>query len=569
MSKNKGVSKDVQTPQFLEKKPQNVQTQNLNSRLKQPDLNRKLLTMPIDAKYKAVLGPDTDSLVAYLKHKKKKEKAIQKLKESGKIQIVKEPKLSIDKSLPQGIYETEEGKLKDISGKIIRLNGQAKSLKINQEKQKHEKVQEMLKIQNNLKDALNDKGRFLDKNVTIQSSNIKRQKRKLLAFNFIENGNKDVEQVQQQTSIQIENQDEEKVLEKDIQNLTTTITTTNQTNFKRVCVKRKHHDPIPNIEWWDIPLFPENQANYIPINIENEQEHKQPATAHTQEEIQRNITFLEQLQYTDTNILLDKITKLLEHPKPFVISELVQNREKAALPSFLTKKERKKRLRKLRMDIQKEKQDKIRLGLQKPSPPRITLQNMMAILGAEAQIDPSKAEQEVRRQIQARLDKHIKQNEERKLTKEQRGDKLKLKWQKDSAQEIRVAVFRIDDDLSSTNLESKKLKFKVDMNAQQVSLQGVCLIASQNGQQLVPSIVVAEGGPKGIKFYKKLLLNRIKWRCNDQKSGCTLVWEGVSKQHAFNKWKTIEIKNEAEGKRILAEKGVEQFWDLAMNNHQN
>ncbi|CAD8148974.1 unnamed protein product [Paramecium octaurelia] len=567
MSKNKGVSKDVQTPQFLEKKPQSHQSQNLNPRLKQPDLNRKLLTMPIDAKYKAVLGPDTDSLVAYLKHKKKKEKAIQKLKESGKIQIVKEPKQSIDKSLPQGIYETEEGKLKDISGKIIRLNDQAKSLKINQERQKLEKVQEMLKIQNNLKDALNDKGRFLDKNVTIQSSNIRRQKRKLLAFNFIENGNKDAEQVQQ-GSIQIENQGEEKekVVEKDTQNLTTT---TSQTNFKRVCVKMKHHDPIPNIEWWDMPLFPEYQANYIPINIENEQEHKQPATAHTQEEIQRNITFLEQLQYTDTTILLDKITKLLEHPKPFVISELVQNREKAALPSFLTKKERKKRLRKIRMDIQKEKQDKIRLGLQKPSPPRITLQNMMAILGAEAQIDPSKAEQEVRRQIQARLDKHIKQNEERKLTKEQRGDKLKLKWQKDAAQEIRVAVFRIDDDLSSANLESKKLKFKVDMNAQQVSLQGVCLIAAQNGQQVVPSIVVAEGGPKGIKFYKKLLLNRIKWRGDDLKPGCTLVWEGVSKQHAFNKWKTIEIKSEAEGKRILAEKGVEQFWDLAMNNHQN
>ncbi|CAD8064217.1 unnamed protein product [Paramecium primaurelia] len=562
MNKNKGVSKDVQTPQFLEKKPQ-----NLNPKLKQSDLNRKLFTMPIDAKYKAVLGPDTASLVAYLKQKKKKEKAIQKLKDSGKIQIIKEPKQTIDKSLPQGIYETEEGKLKDISGKIIRLNDQAKSLKINQERQKLDKIQEMLKIQNNLKDALNDKGRFLDKNVTIQRSNLKRQKRKLLAFNFIENGNIDKEQVQQ-TSVQIQDEEKDKVQvqEKEIQNLTTTSV---QTNFKRVCVKMKHHDPIPNIEWWDVPLFPEYQANYIPINIESEQEHKQPATAHTQEEIQRNITFLEQLQYTDTNILLDKITKLLEHPKPFVISELVQNREKAALPSFLTKKERKKRLRKIRMDIQKEKQDKIRLGLQKPSPPRITLQNMMAILGAEAQIDPSKAEQEVRRQIQARLDKHIKQNEEKKLTKEQRGDKLKLKWQKDAAQEIRVAVFRIDDDLSSTNLESKKLKFKVDMNAQQVSLQGVCLIANQNGQQVVPSIVVVEGGPKGIKFYKKLLLNRIKWRCDESKPGCVLVWEGVAKQHAFNKWRTIEIKSEAEGKRILAEKGVEQFWDLAMNNHQN
>ncbi|CAK73897.1 unnamed protein product (macronuclear) [Paramecium tetraurelia] len=565
MNKNKGVSKDVQTPQFLERKPQNLPQSNLNPKFKQPDLNRKLLTMPIDSKYKDVLGPDTASLVAYLKQKKKKEKAIQKLKDSGKIQIIKEPKQQIDRSLPQGIYETEEGKLKDISGKIIRLNDQAKSLKINQERQKLDKIQEMLKIQNNLKDALNDKGRFLDKNVTIQRSNIKRQKRKLLAFNFIENGNKDKEQVQQ-TSIQPQDEEKEKIEVKEIQNLTTTSV---QTSFKRVCVKMKHHDPIPNIEWWDLPLFPEYQANYIPLNIESEQEHKQPATAHTQEEIQKNITFLEKLQYTDTNILLDKITKLLEHPKPFIISELVQNREKAALPSFLTKKERKKRLRKIRMDIQKEKQDKIRLGLQKPSPPRITLQNMMAILGAEAQIDPSKAEQEVRRQIQARLDKHIKQNEERKLTKEQRGDKLKQKWQKDAAQEIRVAVFRIDEDLSSTDLETKKLKFKVDMNAQQVSLQGVCLIANQNGQQIVPSILVAEGGPKGIKFYKKLLLNRIKWRCDDSKLGCTLVWEGVAKQHAFNKWRTIEIKSEAEGKRILAEKGVEQFWDLAMNNHQN
>lgn len=39
----------------------------------------------------------------------------------------------------------------------------------------------------------------------------------------------------------------------------------------------------------------------------------------------------------------------------------------------------------------------------------------------------------------------------------------------------------------------------------------MCLIASQG----VPSIVIAEGGPKGIKFYKKLLLNRIKWK-NDE-----------------------------------------------------
>ena len=105
------------------------------------------------------------------------------------------------------------------------------------------------------------------------------------------------------------------------------------------------------------------------------------------------------------------------------------------------------------------------------------------------------------------------------------------------------------------------------MNALQVSLQGVCLIANQGGAQVIPTIVVAEGGPKGIKFFKKLLLNRIKWNTDENKPGCSLVWEGVSKQHAFNKWRTIEINNEAEGKRILTEKGVEQFWDLAMNIH--
>jgi len=44
----------------------------------------------------------------------------------------------------------------------------------------------------------------------------------------------------------------------------------------------------------------------------------------------------------------------------------------------------------------------------------------------------------------------------------------------------------------------------------------------------VPSLVVVEGGPKGIKFYKKLLLNRIKWDLikGDKPNECALIWEG-------------------------------------------
>ncbi|CAD8067433.1 unnamed protein product [Paramecium sonneborni] len=117
MNKNKGVSKDVQHHNFQKKNLKIVPQQNLNAKIKQPDLNRKLLAMPIDAKYKAVLGPDTDSLVAYLKHKKKKQKAIQKYKDLG--QILEEPKQEVDKLLPEEIYETDEGKLNDVNGKII------------------------------------------------------------------------------------------------------------------------------------------------------------------------------------------------------------------------------------------------------------------------------------------------------------------------------------------------------------------------------------------------------------------------------------------------------------------
>ena len=43
---------------------------------------------------------------------------------------------------------------------------------------------------------------------------------------------------------------------------------------------------------------------------------------------------------------------------------------------------------------------------------------MMRILGTEAVIDPSKAEKEVRRQMQLRYDKHVQDNQARALTKE-------------------------------------------------------------------------------------------------------------------------------------------------------
>lgn len=69
----------------------------------------------------------------------------------------------------------------------------------------------------------------------------------------------------------------------------------------------------------------------------------------------------------------------------------------------------------------------------------------------------------------------------------------------------------------------------------------------------LPAVVVVEGGAKAIKFYKKLLLTRIKWgqTLRQQMTGqetkeglCILIWEGIVKEHSFSKWSVVDIKSE-------------------------
>jgi hypothetical protein len=43
------------------------------------------------------------------------------------------------------------------------------------------------------------------------------------------------------------------------------------------------------------------------------------------------------------------------------------------------------------------------------------------------------------------------------------------------------------------------------------------------------------------------------------------VWEGVVKDHSFNKWKVMETDSEVEAKRSFVEKNVEFYFDMAIN----
>lgn len=82
---------------------------------------------------------------------------------------------------------------------------------------------------------------------------------------------------------------------------------------------------------------------------------------------------------------------------------------------------------------------------------------------------------------------------------------------------VHVTVYRVHD------LSSPAIKFKVDMNAQQLHLTGRLLLFRDI------NIVIVEGGPKGLKKFRKLMMRRIKW--DPEKKG-----EGLYKPraHFFN-----------------------------------
>lgn len=66
---------------------------------------------------------------------------------------------------------------------------------------------------------------------------------------------------------------------------------------------------------------------------------------------------------------------------------------------------------------------------------------------------------------------------------------------------------------------------------------------------------MAEGGQKAIRFFKNLMLNRIKWNEKDD-NYCELMWEGEIENSKIGKWRTIEVGDESDTIRALTERGV-------------
>ena len=273
------------------------------------------------------------------------------------------------------------------------------------------------------------------------------------------------------------------------------------------------------------------------------------------------------------------ITIYIQHP---VLLEPPQSKNNVTIkPMYLTKVEQAKLRRQRRSAEHKEQQAKIRLGLEPPPPPKVKKSNLMRVLGEQAVKDPTAVEARVNREIAERKSQHIGANEERKLTKEQKIQKLAANQEADAAKGIRMSVFKVK------SLAYGKHRYQIDVNAKQNALTGICILHPRF------NLVIVEGGAHSVNFYKKLMLHRIRWTdiaapltTKDEtspetevdflqpfnKNGdlkdmsentCTLLWEGEEKARAFRKWGSKVCESDAEAKEVLSKAKMENFWILA------
>ncbi|XP_042493335.1 protein RDM16-like isoform X1 [Macadamia integrifolia] len=305
---------------------------------------------------------------------------------------------------------------------------------------------------------------------------------------------------------------------------------------ERVVHKEKQKDPIPETEWWDIPLL--LSGTYGDLNEGN---------------------------ITGDKLKMDKITIYVEHPLP--IEPPAEPAPPPPQPLKLTKKEQKKLRTQRRLAKEKDRQEMIRQGLLEPPKPKVKMSNLMKVLGSEATQDPTRLEMEIRSAAAEREQAHVDRNIARKLTPAERREKKERKLFEDpNTVETLVSVYRIND------LSHPQTRFKVDVNAQENRLTGCAVISDGI------SVVAVEGGSKPIKRYGKLMLQRINWAASvgNEEDGedenkekpvnkCDLVWQGSVAKPSFNRFLVHQCRTEAAARKVFSDAGVGHYWDLALN----
>jgi U4/U6 small nuclear ribonucleoprotein PRP3 len=134
------------------------------------------------------------------------------------------------------------------------------------------------------------------------------------------------------------------------------------------------------------------------------------------------------------------ITYYIQHPIP--LPPPGDKNKVESKPLKLTTKEMKKLRKQRRAAELQDHQDRVRMGLIPPDPPKVRMSNMVRVLTNEAVSDPTKLEARIRREVQMRKNEHEKANQARKLTADQRHEKIETKKAEDEKRGMYAALFR-------------------------------------------------------------------------------------------------------------------------------
>lgn len=289
-------------------------------------------------------------------------------------------------------------------------------------------------------------------------------------------------------------------------------------------ILRSEQDKDEKMEWWDVPFLRQDT--------------------------------------TSLSLAYDLLGNLIQRPS---LTNVESSKGGEELKIYLTAEERKKLRRQRRLEAQKEVQEKIALGLLPPPPPKVKLSSLPRMLaqpgnalGDESVQDPTRIAAEIRAQSAARHEAHQQSNAERKLTDEERAAKKFRKFAELDAEEVHVAVFKLND-----RLEDGAKRFKVLINAEQNHLHGRSITTPNF------TLIIVEGGPKGIKRYTRLLLERIE---PSDSNWATLLWSGSQPEKSLKltepgAGKPFQMKmfeRNFEAQEYLEKWGYSHFWPLVI-----
>ena len=288
--------------------------------------------------------------------------------------------------------------------------------------------------------------------------------------------------------------------------------------------------PPPAIEWWDMEWL-------MPINFETAKALEFKPTIKS---------------YTPFVVYGQDIDMPNSSNYKIDVQTALNTSEKCT--TFLdAKKKRKKEKRRRRKEKAEAQRVAIRQGKIEPPPPKLTMKNINEILRHRKMgyLDPTAREKLVMEDQARRIRSHEERNASKKLSKEERSEKTRLKRTREASTQKILSIFKVL--LSETNRNAHI--HKIVLNGRHLHITGVALFVAMQG------VVILEAGQKPTAKMHRLMVHRMK-----DKISTSLVFQGVLSQARFKGFERREFSHGLTARMYLRDRGYESAWETSQRN---